>query len=245
LRSKLQTHLQTVKNDLKNVEASQSVAKTNIFLSADMLKIPTNSNLVQNTTKTKAELINEINSATERIKILTNSFTSTLKSLDSAQSEKSDSNPQPPATPQPQRKRTFANMVWPMDPEEERILRSSSPYIVPEVIVQRNEGVKSILKKTSNSNSNTTSPSLNTNAGSNSSSPTSNMSNGNNTTNNASSGLGCSFGKKRVDFGENFLFFNFFDTHTDDEKSEKNLSPSNTVSNTLSINSNLNVTAVN
>ena len=30
-------------------------------------------------------------------------------------------------------KRTFANMVWPMDPEEEKILRSNSPFIVPEM----------------------------------------------------------------------------------------------------------------
>ena len=47
------------------------------------------------------------------------------------------------------RKRTFANIVWPLDPEEERILRSNSPIIVPEVIVQRNDRVKSILKKSS------------------------------------------------------------------------------------------------
>ncbi len=47
-------------------------------------------------------------------------------------------------------KRTFANIVWPLDPEEEKILRSNSPFIVPEVIVQRNESVKSILKKSPN-----------------------------------------------------------------------------------------------
>ena len=106
-----------------------------------------------------------------------------------------------------------------MDPEEEKILRSSSPYIVPEIIVQRNESVKSILKKTSNNSSNA-SPSLTTNGGSNASSPTGNFSN-NNTTTTTSSTTTSPFGKKRVDFGENFLFFNFFDAYTDDEKPDK------------------------
>jgi hypothetical protein len=56
--------------------------------------------------------------------------------------------------PKPRVKRTFANIVWPIDAEEERILRSDSPLIVPEVIVQRNErAVKSILKKTSTATS--------------------------------------------------------------------------------------------
>ena len=45
------------------------------------------------------------------------------------------------------RRRTFANMIWPMDNEEERIMRSNSPFIVPDVIVHRNDDVKSILKK--------------------------------------------------------------------------------------------------
>jgi hypothetical protein len=38
-------------------------------------------------------------------------------------------------------------MVWPMSAEEERIMRSSSPFVVPEVIVTRTDAVKSILKK--------------------------------------------------------------------------------------------------
>lgn len=47
----------------------------------------------------------------------------------------------------PGRKRTFANMVWPMSLEEERIMRSNSPFIVPEVIMTRNDSVRGILKK--------------------------------------------------------------------------------------------------
>jgi hypothetical protein len=256
LRNKLHAHLKTITNESKNVENTHSSSKSNTFLSVDMLK--SSNSVDQSTNKTKAELIDEINTTSERIKMLTNSFVSTLKSLDTTKTEKKDSfksdsslnslktTQQPPTSPQPLRKRTFANMVWPMDAEEERILRSSSPYIVPEIIVQRNEGVKSILKKSSNSNA--ASPSLNMNADSNSSSPTSNMTNGNliNHTPNGLS-LNGSFGKKRVDFGENFLFFNFFDTYTDDEKSDKNQTPSNsnTICNTIKINSNLNLTTVN
>lgn len=109
---------------------------------------------------------------------------------------------QPPAVTT--RKRTFANMVWPMDPEEEKILRSCSPYEVPEVIVQRNDSVKSILKKNNfiqhhqqqqqqqqqsyNASPNYLSPNPDAVANS----------------------------KKRVDFQENCCFINFFEIHEDE-----------------------------
>lgn len=107
------------------------------------------------------------------------------------------SNIQPPPVLNPTRKRTFANMVWPMDPEEEKILRSCSPYEVPEVIVQRNDSVKSILKK-----NNFLQQSYN-----NSSSPAYEQSSPNPDT---------AGSKKRVDFHENCCFINFFEIQDDD-----------------------------
>ena len=59
-----------------------------MFLSADMLK--SSNSIDQSTNKTKAELIDEINTTSERIKMLTNSFVSTLKSLDTTQTEKKE-----------------------------------------------------------------------------------------------------------------------------------------------------------
>ena len=148
--------------------------------------------------------------------------------------------PQPQPQPQPQsqqtvqvqqRKRTFANMIWPMDPEEEKILRSSSPYVVPEIIVQRNEGVKSILKK-----HNCLSPSANsTNTSNIYSPPSSNISNTTSTNNSP-------FGKKRVDFHENFLFFNFFETNNNDEEHNQTNTASNLNLNTTTTNINNNIT---
>ncbi len=48
----------------------------------------------------------------------------------------------------PGRKRTFANMIWPMSAEEERIMRSNSPFIVPEVVMESAVvSLKSCLKR--------------------------------------------------------------------------------------------------
>ena len=124
-------------------------------------------------------------------------------------------------------------MNWPIDPEEEKILRSSSPYVVPEVIVQRNERVKSILKKNNftslNDITNPNNESLvfndcntrdnNINSSSitipttNSISPTNNL---NTSTNNMASPFS---NKKRVDFRENFCMVNFFETHKNEHDS--------------------------
>jgi hypothetical protein len=117
-------------------------------------------------------------------------------------------------------------MNWPMDPEEEKILRSSSPYVVPEVIVQRNERVKSILKKNNfnslndiykNANETSASVSVNLNNVSMTSEDVSNQSvltsvggQGHQSTANMASPFS---GKKRVDFRDNFCFVNFFDSH--------------------------------
>lgn len=127
------------------------------------------------------------------------------------------------------RKRTFANMVWPMDPEEEKILRSNSPFIVPEIIVQRNEAVKSILKKNSNlvnnSSFNNYSSLTNGNNNSNNSilsaSPSPRASTEINL-NNLIIGGANSYGKKKVDFHENFLFVNVFDKNADEEMNSAN-----------------------
>ena len=101
------------------------------------------------------------------------------------------------------RKRTFANMVWPMDPEEERILRSNSPFVVPEVIVTRTDQVKSILKKnnilTVEAIENALSPPIYLQ------SPNSN--------------------KKRVDFHQNFLFVNVFEVVRPDVDANANVPP--------------------
>lgn len=114
-------------------------------------------------------------------------------------------------------------MVWPMDPEEEKILRSSSPFVVPEVIVQRNERIKSILKKKSCSNSSTNSPQTTMTVTSQSSNVT--MSNQTSTINSTTTSINsCNSNgaKKRVDFHENFCFVNFFDTHNDDDTTPQN-----------------------
>jgi len=92
------------------------------------------------------------------------------------------------------RKRTFANMVWPMDAEEEKILRSNSPCVVPEVVFDQTESVKSILKK--NPSSTASCYSLKSALTRSMTSP---------------------FTKKRVDFLENFCFVNYFDKHKEDE----------------------------
>jgi hypothetical protein len=92
------------------------------------------------------------------------------------------------------RKRTFANMVWPMDAEEEKILRSNSPCVVPEVVFDQTESVKSILKK--NPTSISSCYSLKSTLTRSMTSP---------------------FTKKRVDFLENFCFVNYFDKYKDDE----------------------------
>jgi hypothetical protein len=122
-------------------------------------------------------------------------------------------------------KRTFANMVWPMDPEEEKILRSNSPFIVPEIIVQRNEAVKSILKKNINSSFNNYSVmNINNNNSNNSilsSSPSPRASTEINL-NNLIIGGSNTYGKKRVDFHENFLFVNVFDKNADEELNSVN-----------------------
>lgn len=124
------------------------------------------------------------------------------------------------------RKRTFANMIWPMDPEEERILRSSSPCEVPEVIVQRNDSVKSILKKNnfiqSSYNSSSTilctTPTESLNGSNNTGN---NPNNTTNTTNNTNSNTTTittnnNNNKKRVDFHENCCFINFFEINDDE-----------------------------
>lgn len=134
-------------------------------------------------------------------------------------------------------RRTFANIIWPLDPEEERILRSESPIIVPEVIMQKNDRVKSILKKSGSSGGistvgiepesgkhcstmmldkigTTTAESLllSTNH------PTLATAGGlihsqSQTTSMCST---ASSNKKRVDFLENFCFVNFFDINSDE-----------------------------
>ena len=124
------------------------------------------------------------------------------------------------------RKRTFANMVWPMDPEEEKILRSNSPFIVPEIIVQRNEAVKSILKKNNNlinnssfNNYTTLNSNLNNNNSNNSilsTSPSPRASTEINLNNLIIGGTN-NYGKKKVDFHENFLFVNVFDKNADED----------------------------
>jgi hypothetical protein len=92
------------------------------------------------------------------------------------------------------RKRTFANMVWPMDAEEEKILRSNSPCVVPEVVFDQTESVKSILKKNQGSTSSCYS-----------------------LKGTLSRSMTSPFTKKRVDFLENFCFVNYFDKYKDDE----------------------------
>ncbi|CAF0708142.1 unnamed protein product [Brachionus calyciflorus] len=114
-----------------------------------------------------------------------------------------------------QKKRTFANMVWPMDPEEEKILRSSSPFIVPEVIVQKPERVKSILKK---SNCFLTNSVSGFDLTSSANQPLTQSSSvlGNYTNSNSGyvqSASMATANKKRVDFHENFCYINFFDTN--------------------------------
>ena len=104
------------------------------------------------------------------------------------------------------KKRTFANMVWPMSAEEERILCSNSPVIVPEVIVTRNDTVKSILKKNlivdTDKKEENLGPSNN-----------SEYNNNNNEQNLVSP-------KKKVDFHKNFLFVNVFDRIEPDNTDE-------------------------
>lgn len=114
---------------------------------------------------------------------------------DSESSASNSDSLQLPSVNPSSRKRTFANMVWPMDPEEEKILRSCSPYEVPEVIVQRNDSVKSILKK-NNFLQQTIASAPPAFVSSSMSSEASN--------------------KKRVDFHENCCFINFFEIQDDE-----------------------------
>lgn len=109
-------------------------------------------------------------------------------------------------------------MVWPMDPEEEKILRSTSPFVVPEIIVQRNERVKSILKK----NNSLHSPSPSSNFNSLECSSGFGSIKHQQTTKSSSLCLTSSanLNKKRVDFHENCCLINFFDIN-DEEMSVK------------------------
>ena len=117
----------------------------------------------------------------------------------------------PVATVAPLKKRTFANMVWPMDPEEEKILRSTSPFVVPEIIMQKPERVKGILKK-SNSYLNKTASGFDlTSYVSQSMAKSASILNDQNEDDILQSASSVYSNKKRVDFHENFCYINFFD----------------------------------
>ncbi|RNA20860.1 hypothetical protein BpHYR1_006269 [Brachionus plicatilis] len=131
------------------------------------------------------------------------------KSADDLAKYKTHSATPPVATVAPIKKRTFANMVWPMDPEEEKILRSTSPFVVPEIIMQKNERVKGILKKSNSYLTNSVSGYDLT------SHVNQSMTRSTSTLTNYNIASIMSANKKRVDFHENFCYINFFDKNED------------------------------